>query len=519
LQGGKDMLRHEARSNKNGRSSRFLADAWAEDSPEFRLLDERLPESHLARTILAGMNMLDLGPIRDAYAGSGSYAFPPERLLAVILYELQVKRTRPSQWHKDARENDPVRWLLRGLMPSRTVWYDFRRRLRDEHLVQCQQTVLQHALQQGFTTGKSSVLDGTFVAANATRHHLAKRQKLEQRQQQLDEAIACDESAQAIESLPIWMGKTPARRLQQREQYRGVWRRMQQLQEKNQQKRASKRQDPDKIRVSISDPEAAVGYDKMDVYRPLYNVQLMGDLESSLVLAYDVFAQTTDAGTLGPLLQRHHMVFGFFPQEVIADAGYASGEHLWAASQANVVLIAPWQTNDYSDQKAKPKLQMGKEQFEWQAKEGTYYCPEGHRLDPLGPRSHQRSGPGRITLHMYRCPPEHCRACPRQSECTTGKSGRTISRSEHEELIDDLKERLKTTEAKSKLRRRGATVERLNADFKQHRGLQRFSSRGLKNAKIEVGLQVLSHNLRVVAQRQQARSEINSNTNPVKTGG
>ena len=34
--------------------------------------------------------------------------------------------------------------------------------------------------------------------------------------------------------------------------------------------------------------------------RPLYNVQFSLDLDSPLILAYDVFAQPTDAGTLGP---------------------------------------------------------------------------------------------------------------------------------------------------------------------------------------------------------------------------
>jgi hypothetical protein len=360
-------------------------------------------------------------------------------------------------------------------------------------------------------------LDGTLVAANASRHKLAKQKKLQDRLAQLDAAIACDENGLAPAALPEWMGASPARRLRQREQYRGVWERMQHLQEKNRQKRSSKRQDPEKIRISISDPEAAVGYDKLDVYRPLYNVQLMADLESPLVLGYDVFAQTTDAGTLAPLLARHELFVGLLPELVVADAGYASGDHLDVAHQANVILVAPWQSNDYTSQKAKPQKQIPKDEFTWREDEGTYYCPQGHRLDSLGPREHQRSGPGRITLHMYQCPKEHCQACPRQSECTSGKNGRMISRSEHEELIDALKARLKTTEAKAILRRRGQTVERLNADFKQHRGLQRVSGRGLKNARVEVGLLVLSHNLRIVARHLcAAHSEKSDTTNPRK---
>jgi transposase len=495
---------------------RFLMLPWSEACPEYQALDQSLAADHLARVVREGMTLLDPQLLRDAYAGSGSLAYPPERLLAVVLYEYQAKRPHPSQWFKDAKENSAVRWLLQGLTPSRTVWYDFRRRVSEEQLLQYQQTLLKHARAWGMTTGQSGALDGTLVAANASRHHLAKQQKVQERMAQLDAAIARDQNSLPVEP-PAWMGKTAARRLQQQDQYRRVGQRMEQLQEKNRQKRASKRQDPAKIRVSISDPDAAVGYDKLDVFRPLYNLQLLADTESNLVLAYDVFAQCTDAGTLQPLLERHRTMVGCSLQEVIADAGYASGEHLAIADLWQVTLIAPWQSNDYTAGKAKAPTLIPKEKFTWHADEATYYCPEGHRLEDKGPREQQRSGPGRITLHMYQCPKEHCQACPRQPQCTTGKTGRTISRSEHEELIDALKERMKTPEAKAKMRKRGATVERLNADFKEHRGLERLSGRGLKNAKIEVGLLVLSHNLRCVARHQQAIRQLASAAKPEKT--
>ena len=47
-----------------------------------------------------------------------------------------------------------------------------------------------------------------------------------------------------------------------------------------------------------------MGRDKEKVFRPLYNLQVVQDIESPLVLGYEVFAQATDAGTLMPLRQR-----------------------------------------------------------------------------------------------------------------------------------------------------------------------------------------------------------------------
>ena len=64
------------------------------------------------------------------------------------------------------------------------------------------------------------------------------------------------------------------------------------------------RQDAEKIVISTSDFQAALGRDKEKVFRPLYNLQVVQDIESPLVLGYEVFAQATDAGTLMPLRQR-----------------------------------------------------------------------------------------------------------------------------------------------------------------------------------------------------------------------
>ena len=68
--------------------------------------------------------------------------------------------------------------------------------------------------------------------------------------------------------------------------------------------------------------------------------------------------------------------------------------------------------------------------------------------------------------------------------------------------------KMKTAEAKAIYKQRGQTVELRFADTKAHRGLRRFSGRGLTRVRIEAGLLVLSHNLLVVrAARQRKAAE------------
>jgi len=78
------------------------------------------------------------------------------------------------------------------------------------------------------------------------------------------------------------------------------------------------------------------------------------------------------------------------------------------------------------------------------------------------------------------------------------KGGRSVQRSEHEELIQAHRAWMETAEAKAVYRLRGQTIEIVFADVKEHRGLRRFSGHGLARARTEFALEVLLHNLLVL---------------------
>ena len=65
---------------------------------------------------------------------------------------------------------------------------------------------------------------------------------------------------------------------------------------------------------------------------------------------------------------------------------------------------------------------------------------------------------------------------------------------------------MQTPEAKAIYRQRSQTVELRFADAKAHRGLRRFSGRGLTRVRIEVGLMVLAHNLLVVQAAEERKA-------------
>ena len=62
-------------------------------------------------------------------------------------------------------------------------------------------------------------------------------------------------------------------------------------------------------------------------------------------------------------------------------------------------------------------------------------------------------------------------------------------------MLQVLRQRMETAEAKRLYKMRSQTVELAYADLKEHRGLRRFRSRTLRRAKTQVALSVLVHNL------------------------
>jgi transposase len=486
---------------------RFAPPPWDRHSSQWLQIEDTLPADHLARAIDEAVNQLDLTALFASYAGVGSQAHRPDLLLKIVLYEMHTGHHSPDQWAQDVRDRRSLQWLGFGITPSRTRFYAFRDRI-GPWLETLHRQVLESAVVQGLTTARQGSLDGTLIAANASRHRLVNLSRLQRRLAELDRVIAAEKSGQDPGAIPAWMARTPAQRRRQRYRFGQARRALRKQHAANARRSGDKRQDPEKIVISTSDCEAALGRDKEKVFRPLYNVAVVQDLESPLILGYEVFAQATDAGTLMPMRQRVRELTGVWLERVLADAGYASALDLFDCAAAGLDLYAPYQENDQTAARRaqRPPRQIPKSQFVWLAEEQVYVCPQGHRLTRIGQETRRRAEGRTLELTTYRCAPEHCQQCPLVKRCTESAKGRTIKRNEHEDLIVKHQAKMETPEAKALYRQRSQTVELRFADAKAHRGLRRFSGRGLKRARIEVGLWVLSHNLLVVQAAGQQKA-------------
>jgi transposase len=508
---------------------------------------------------------LNLDALRCTYAGRGSLALRPDLLLKLLVYEHWHGRTQPVQWFKDVRENNALRWLVYGIQPSQTTLYEFRDRVQPL-LQELNHQVIRTAIDEGHTSGTRGALDGTFVAANASRHRLLTLETVEKRLEELEQEIAKAETAQdtppadtaedtppaepapktppskkkrsrkkkrsTVTDLPSspasprvetrppsFMGKTLRGRKRQQDNYRRAEAILRNLVTANARRRKDKRKKGERIRVAIGDPMATFGLDKLKTYRPLYNVQTMSDVETDLVLGYATTATTTDSGQLMPMIELTNQFTGERLQEVLVDSGYPSGKDLAQCQEADVVVYAPWNENSFTEAKranGRAEEQIPKDQFDFDPAIPGYRCPQGNVLSFRNRTAKQKANGDYVPLEIYQADPSDCGSCPLRSKCVRGGSGaRSVRRQEHEELIDALKKRMKDPEAKNKYRDRGCTVERRFADFKTHRGLQRFSGRTPERADAQVGLTVLAHNIQTLAKLRSRSTQKHENTGKI----
>lgn len=454
-----------------------------------------MAQHHLARVVQRQVERLDQDVLAQAYAGSGDKPYDPSKMLAMFLYLILRGNHSPASWHRQARENQVVAWLGCGYQPSRSACYDFRDRM-GSIIDQLNADLVAQADRQGHLDPQIGVQDGTTFRSAASRHRMVNDKTLQKRIEVLQAVL--DQEQFPSEPLPAWVPSTHAGRLNLLGRMHLAKEILAERLAKNAKKPKDKRKDPDKVLVSLTDPVAPLGRDKEKIYGPIYTVQYVVAPQSHLIMTYQCEASVTDSGTLTPMLDAMKRQFGGRFKTMLADAAYCSILDLRDCQQRQVELFAPVQANSFS----KPKQSTNgvgvsnREAFQWLAETKTYRCPAGHLLDYVGKQKKSRVGDRELTQHRFHCSSRHCVDCPLAPGCVKKAArGRTVTRMEGQELLDEQKLKMETEEAKSLYRLRGQTVERGFGDAKGNRRFTRFHGRGLKRVRAEIGLLVLAQNI------------------------
>jgi transposase len=390
------MLSTPMSRRKRSARNPFRAPVWDDQHPDFQRIDALLPAEHHARWLRRVVAQLDLEAFRLGYAGYGSPAYPVEPLLAFVLFMYSKGILSPAEWVNRATYDDQARWLLRGLLPSRSLLYRFGERV-EPFLDDWHAQFIAWALFEGLTSAACGSLDGTLIAALASRHRLLSCRSVDRRllllrllvwfdEQQLPcnlatflddfaawllhsaagrpvpSGSATPPSADALASLvdllqpllngqvtlpahrPTWVPATPAGRKRVLKRYEQAQERLAQRMEPYRRKKKLSKKDKaavQRLKGSLTDADAALGWDKVGTYRPLYNLLLVQATDAPLTLAWEVLGCNNDQGQIQAMMEKTKKQVSHHLKKLLVDGGFLNvSDVVWCAKE-QIVIYAP----------------------------------------------------------------------------------------------------------------------------------------------------------------------------------
>lgn len=451
-------------------------------------VEQLIEADHPARAIWEFLGRLDLSRFSEAvqaYEGErGRAAYDPQLLISLWLYSYSRGVTAGREIARLC-ETDPAYQWLTGM---RVVNYHSLTDFRVQHEAALRELFIQILAvlsSEGLVTLARVMNDGTKIKAQASRQSFQGAKRIKEHLVAARRHVEALER-QAAEEVGQKLGRARERAAKESEA------RLAAALAEFEKLRAQKPEvAPDKLRVSLSEPEARKMKHPDGGYAPSYNVQITTDQACGIIVGAGLSQSAGDSKQLLPALTRVQENTGKLPAQVVADGGYASGSNIKQLAAQNIDFIAP-----LTDQLAQLKPSgidpaFSREAFSYDAATNSYVCPAGTKLTYQG-----RELRGERVRFKYRAPAAACAGCVLKPQCCPkSKLGRTLNRSEYETQLLCHKLKMETVAAQAIYKQRAQTAEFPIAWLKEKIGLRRFRLRGLQKAELEILWACATHNL------------------------
>jgi hypothetical protein len=129
------------------------------------------------------------------------------------------------------------------------------------------------------------------------------------------------------------------------------------------------------------------------------------------------------------MLDRVKDTFGMSPERIIADTAYGSGPMLGWLVDRKIAPHIP-----VIDKAGRTDGTWSRADFEWDAENNQYICPEGEALKQFRRNySDPDRGPTGKGVAKYQALKLTCQVCPSKPKCCPNADARKITRDEHED--------------------------------------------------------------------------------------
>jgi hypothetical protein len=375
---------------------------------------------------------------------------------------------------RECHRNVECMWLLGRLAPEHKTIAEFRRS-NTQALVAVCAAFVQFARSQRLIAGATVAIDGSKIRAVASRKAVVRKQELTQQ---------ATRNAQQIEQYLQLLDTQDRQEAGSAPRAQDVRRALDQLQRQQAQVDAQVQQLAQRSGSTLvaAELEAQVMGHALN-FAPGYNLQTAVESQSHLIVAHEVTNEANDLRQLQPMAEAASQALAQ-PATVVADAGYANGEHI---AQLDAKGITSYVAVCRAVNNQGGGTLYDKTVFSYDAAGDSFTCAAGKTL--ARKQLHKKD-----KMVIYAARAQDCGTCANKPQCT-GAAQRFVARHLYEDALQANARRM--TEHPEMMALRKQTVEHPFADLK-HRilGNARLLMRGLEGATSELSLAVLAYNIK-----------------------
>ncbi len=432
-------------------------------------LEDHVPQDHLLRSI---DRFVELSSIRrhlaDFYSHTGRPSIDPELLIRMLLVGYCFGIRSERRLCEEVHLNLAYRWFCRldlnDRVPDHSTFSKNRHgRFRESELLRhLFESTVARCIAEGLVSGQRLAVDASLIEADANKQNSTSKEDWDATA--IDPADAPRAVKEYLDVLDeaAFGAATPV------------------------EPKFTSHSDPASQWTAARKGPAFFAYS--DNYLIDTDHGVIVDVEATRSI------RQAEVGATRTMLDRVKGKFDLHPERLIADTAYGSGPMLGWLVKRKIAPHIP-----VIDKAGRTDGTWTRADFEWDAENDQYICPEGHALKQFRRNySDPNRGPTEKGRAYCRALKPTCQACPSKSKCCPNADARSITREEHEDARQVAREIAKTKQydISMKLRKK---VEMLFAHLKRILGLGRLRLRGPCGANDEFLLAATAQNLRKLA--------------------
>ena len=333
-------------------------------------VNEWLPQNHLARFVVEVIDQLDLSELVRQYAGRGSHAYHPAMLLGLLVYGYATGVHSSRKIERACHDSVAFRFIAANTQPDHDSIATFRRRFLAQIEALFVQVLVLAREMKCLRLGNIA-LDGTKIAANASKHKALSWEHANKIEAQLREEVQqLLKLAEDSDNGPVNDGlDVPAEIARRDKRLAGIAQAKTKIEQRARERHAVEQQEyeakcdkrqgqrdegkkprgPDPKapssepkagdQVNLTDEESRIMPTPRGGFEQSYNAQAAVDTQTMLVVALHVSQAPNDKREVAPILAKVEALPQVLGQVevLLADTGYFSAANVTACEAQDIV--------------------------------------------------------------------------------------------------------------------------------------------------------------------------------------